>query len=134
MSPPQQTPAKWRTAGRGHKHQPLTFSTLNVQGLSDLTYSMLLADGPEEGDQQRRAVTTWQNGDVIGLTELHTRTKHERWAEESGGRFLCGALPDDRDPAGGVGMVLSRSAAKALKGEAKVTPGIRPYARCQHIG
>ena len=78
MSPSKQLPDKWQSAGRGHRHQPLTFGTLNVQGLSDRTYGMLMADGPEEGDLHQRAVTTWQNRDIVGITEMHARDKHQR--------------------------------------------------------
>ena len=76
----QQLPPTWKTAGRGRRHQRLTFSTWNVQGLSDHTLRMLLADGPDEGDKRRRAVDTWVHGDIIGITELHVGEKHLRWA------------------------------------------------------
>jgi hypothetical protein len=66
-----QLPPTWKTAGRGRRHQRLTFGTWNVQGLSDHTLRMLLADGPDEGDKRRRAVDTWLHGDIIGITELH---------------------------------------------------------------
>ena len=128
-----QLPATWgKTAGRapsgpggGRRHQRLTFGTLNVQGLSDHTLRMLLADGPDEGDTRRRAVDTWLHGDVIGITELHAGEKHQRWAEESGGRFACSALPGEKDPAGGVGLILSVGAVRALKGDVQVEAGGR---------
>ena len=90
-----------QTAGKGHQHPPLVLSTLNVQGLSEQMLRMLLANGPEEADNRNRSMSTWLNGNVVGITELHARDKHQRWAEESGGRFLCSALPDEKDPAGG---------------------------------
>ena len=128
-----QLPPTWgKTAGRapsgpggGRRHQRLTFGTLNVQGLSDHTLRMLLADGPDEGDTRRRAVDTWLHGDVIGITELHAGEKHQRWAEESGGRFACSALPGEKDPAGGVGLILSVGAVRALKGDVQVEAGGR---------
>jgi hypothetical protein len=110
----QQLPPTWKTARRGRRHQRLTFSTWNVQGLSDHTLRMLLADGPDEGDKRRRAIDTWLHGDIIGITELHVGEKHQRWAEESGGRFACSALPGEKDPAGGVGLILSAGAVRAL--------------------
>ena len=96
-----------------------------VQGLSDHTLRMLLADGPDEGDKRRRAVDTWVHGDIIGITELHVGEKHLRWAEESGGRFACSALPGEKDPAGGVGLILSVGAVRALKGDVQVEAGGR---------
>jgi hypothetical protein len=46
--------------------------------------------------------------------------KHQRWAEESGGRFACSALPGEKDPAGGAGLILSVGAVRALKGDVHV--------------
>ena len=100
-------PQAVRTAGGKKRSTALTFSTLNVQGLNGHTLRMLLADGPEEGDTQRRATDTWLQNDVVGITETHARAQHEVWAADSSGRFLCGEIPPDSDPAGGVGLVLS---------------------------
>eukprot|EP01050_Picozoa_sp_SAG11_P020357 SAG11_NODE_3416_length_2461_cov_24.168925_1_plen_104_part_00 len=66
---------------------------------------MLLADAPEDADERRRAVDTWHCGDVVGITELHTRAKHQLWAEDTGGRFICSKLPEKDDPAGGAGLI-----------------------------
>ncbi len=57
----------------------------------------------EEEDTQRRATDTWLQNDVVGITETHARAQHEVWAADSTGRFLCGEIPPDSDPAGGVG-------------------------------
>jgi hypothetical protein len=54
---------------------------------------------------------------------LHADDKHQRWAEESGGRFTCSALPGQKDPAGGVRLILSVGAVSALKGDVHVQTG-----------
>jgi hypothetical protein len=49
---------------------------------------------------------------------LHAGGKHQRWAEESGGRFTC-----SKDPAGGVRLIISVGAVSALKGDVHVETG-----------
>eukprot|EP01050_Picozoa_sp_SAG11_P000494 SAG11_NODE_15_length_26319_cov_13.810564_19_plen_449_part_00 len=106
---------------RDRRDRPWSFGTWNVQGLNQHTLMMLLASGPEETTEKAGPVDTWCcSNDILGITEMHAAEKHQRWAENSGGRFICPALPGEGDPADVAGLILSLRARKALltsKGE-----------------
>eukprot|EP01050_Picozoa_sp_SAG11_P008249 SAG11_NODE_718_length_7584_cov_10.771009_3_plen_513_part_00 len=107
-----------RGAGPKEKGQlmEMTLGTWNVQALGRNVLEMALGQPVHETKEQRRqrAVPMVMHMDILGLTETHWREKHLEWADESGGRFLCGERPVAGDKAAGVGLVLSAHAARKL--------------------